>query len=380
MNRSSLHHFSVGLLAALCVTAAGAAETNAPSGKPADKIAELFGDPIVAKGTGVTIKRSELDSAVMGLKAGGMARGQQFTPEQSLLLERQVLDRLIQIQLLLGRATEADKAKGKEASDKRFDIILKRAGSEEALFRQLKSVGMSAEELRRKMTEEATAEIVVVRELKVEPTDADAKKYYDDFPARFEEPEQVRASHILFMTIDPETNTSLSDEKKLAKRKLAEDTLKRAKAGEDFAKLAKELSEDRGSRDNGGEYKFARGKMVPEFESTAFSMTTNQISDIVTTQFGYHIIKLSEKFPARKLALDESIDGIKISEQVKDVLKRQSLEKLLPDYIEKMTKDAKVEVLDEKLKQAGEMLSEAGKSATGVDKGALETKATETKK
>jgi peptidyl-prolyl cis-trans isomerase C len=358
---------NVGLVAALIASGAAiAAETNAPapkaSTKPSDKIAELFGDSVVAKGTGVEIKRSELDSATMGLKASGAARGQQMTPEQSTLLERQVLDRLIQIQLLLAKATEADKAKGKEDADKRYDTIMKRAGTEEALTRQLMSVGMSIEELRRKMTEEAVAEAVVVRELKVEVTDADAKKYYEDFPARFEQPEKVRASHILIGTLDPQTRSPISDEQKLAKRKIAEGILKRVKAGEDFAKLAKENSEDPGSRDNGGEYTFPRGQMVREFEDAAFSLKTNEVSEIVTTQFGFHIIKLSEKIPAKKITLEEKLDGVVVMEQVKDILRRQKLDKLLPDYVEKLTKDAKVEIMDEKLKQVGEMMKEFNKA------------------
>jgi peptidyl-prolyl cis-trans isomerase C len=368
MNRRILTAFNPGLLVALFAAAAGAAETNAPGTKPSDKIAELFGDPIVAKGTGIQVKRSDLDAAVMGLKASGAARGEKFTPEQAVILERQVLDRLVQIQLLLNKATDADKTTGKEVTEKRYDLILKRAGSEEILTRQLKSVGMTPMELRRKMVEEATAETVVSRELKAEATDADAKKYYDEFPARFEQPEMVRASHILLSTIDPETRASLADDKKLAKRKVAEDLLKRARAGEDFAKLAKEFSEDPGSRDNGGEYTFPRGQMVAEFESTAFALATNQISDIVTTQFGYHIIKLSEKLPAKKIEL------AKVNDDVKEMLKRQQLEKLLPDYVEKIQKEAKVEILDEKLKQAGEMIAEAGKAATGGDKKPVEKK------
>lgn len=363
MNRRSQSPRHASLCLALFAAVAGAAEATAASSKPSDKISELFGDPIIAKGTGVQIKRSELDAAAMGIKAGASARGERFTSEQSVLLERQVLDRLIQIQLLLNKATDADKAKGKEAMDQRFELILKRAGSEENLARQLKSVGMTQEELRRKMTDEVTAEVVVARELKVEPTDADARKYAEDYPARFEQPESVRASHILLSTVDPETKGQLADDKKLAKRKVAEDLLKRARAGEDFAKLAKEFSEDPGSRENGGEYKFPRGQMVPEFENAAFALATNQISDLVTTQFGYHIIKLSEKYPARKLALDDSVEGVKLSDQVKELLKRQQLEQLMPDYIQKLQTDAKVEILDEKLKQAGERI-EANKPAS----------------
>jgi parvulin-like peptidyl-prolyl isomerase len=366
MNRRILTPRNASLLVAFFTATAGAADAAAPATKPADKISEIFGDPVVAKGTGLQIKRSELDAAAMGIKAGATARGEKFTPEQAIMLERQVLDRLIQIQLLVAKATDADKAKAKEAADKRYDQILKRAGSEETLVLQLKSVGMTVEDLRRKMAEESIAEEVVSRELKVNPTEADLQKYYEDFPARFEQPEMVRASHILLSTLDPETKTPLAEEKKLAKRKVAEDLLRRARSGEDFAKLAKEFSEDPGSRDNGGEYKFPRGQMVPEFETAAFALATNQISDIVTTQFGYHIIKLSEKIPARKIALGETIEGVKISDQVKDLLKRQQLEKLLPDYVQKMQKEAKVEVLDEKLKQAGETL-EANRAAAAAN-------------
>jgi parvulin-like peptidyl-prolyl isomerase len=123
-----------------------------------------------------------------------------------------------------------------------------------------------------------------------------------------------------------------------------EGILKRARDGEDFAKLAKENSEDPGSKDKGGEYTFPRGQMVPEFEAAAFSLKTNQVSDIVTTQFGYHIIKLSEKIPAKKVEFE------KVSTEITDYLKQQQTQKQLPDYISKLKKESGLEILDEKLK------------------------------
>src|SRR5260370_23096101 len=159
---------------------------------------------------------------------------------------------------------------------------------------------MWQEERGKNRTEEAPGEGVLEGELKVNVTDADVKKFYDDNPAKFEQPEMVRASHILLGTKDQSSGTDLSDDQKKAKRKQIDDILKRARDGEDFAKLAKEYSEDPGSKDKGGEYTFPRGQMVPEFEAAAFSLKTNQVSDVVTTQFGYHIIKLSEKLPPKK--------------------------------------------------------------------------------
>src|ERR1044071_1856176 len=81
--------------------------------------------------------------------------------------------------------------------------------------------------------------------------------------------------------------------------------------------------------------------MVPEFESTAFSLKTNEVSDIVTTQFGYHIIKLYEKMPAQKLELD------KVKDELKEQLARNEVQdKMLPDFLKKLKQDAGLEYLN----------------------------------
>lgn len=321
------------------------AATNAAAApKPAVKTANLFTDKLVAKGKGLEINRSQLDDEIIRFKAQVAGRNQTVPPEQMALMERQLLDQLIQVQLLRAKATDADKAAGKALADKRFEEAKTKLGSEDALNRQLKLMGVTREEVQTKWTESATAEAVLKRELNVSVTDADTKKFYDENPARFEEPEKARASHILLTTTDPKTNTELTEDQKAAKRKEMEGLLKRARAGEDFAKLAKEYSEDPGSKDKGGEYEFPRGQMVPEFEAAAFSLGTNQVSDIITTRFGYHIIKLSEKIPARK------VEYAKAAADIKEGLTQQALQKQFPDYIAKLKKEAGVEILDEKLK------------------------------
>jgi peptidyl-prolyl cis-trans isomerase C len=317
--------------------------TSAAS-KSAAKINELFPDKVIAKGKGVEVSRNQLDEEVIRFKSQVAGRGQTVPPEQMAMMERQLLDQLIQVQLLKAKATDADKAAGKALADKRFEEAKTKLGSEDALNRQLKLMGVTREELQAKWTESATAESVLKRELKVNITDADAKKFYDDNPARFEEPEMVRASHILLITTDPKTNTELTEDQKAAKHKEMEGLLKRARAGEDFAKMAKEYSEDPGSKDKGGEYTFPRGQMVPEFDAAAFSLGTNQVSDIITTRFGYHIIKLLEKIPAKK------VEYAKAATNIVDGLTQQTLQKQFPDYIAKLKKDAGVEILDEKLK------------------------------
>jgi parvulin-like peptidyl-prolyl isomerase len=326
-----------------------AAQEAPAAAKPAAKTADLFADLVVAKGKNVEIKRSQLDEAMVTVKSGAVARGSVIPPDQMPTIEKQVLDRLIQIQILLAKATPADKKTGQEVTTQRFDAIKERAGSDDVLNRQLKSFGTTPEELRAKMTEECTAQAVMERELNIKISDEDVKKFYDENPSKFEQPEMVRASHVLVSTRDAE-NKELPEDQKAAKKKKAEDILKRARGGEDFAKLAKEFSDDPGSKDKGGEYTFPRGQMVPEFENTAFSLKVDEISDLVPTQFGYHIIKLSEKIPAKKVELS------KVAPDVKEYLKQQAMQKRdteIKDYLVKLSKEANVEILDETLKSAG---------------------------
>ncbi len=216
---------------------------------------------------------------------------------------------------------------------------------DKAVSRQLFG-GETLDQWKKQRVDQMTIPVVLERELKVNITDDDIKKFYDD-PANisdFEQPEMVRASHILLLTQDPTTHEPLPADKKAEKKKEMEDILKQAKSGTDFAELAKKYSEDPGSKDKGGEYTFPRGRMVKEFEDTAFSMKTNEISDIIETSYGYHIIKLSEKIPAKKVDLSEVKDGIK------EHLVQEQFQKLVPPFTSKMVKDADIKIMDDKLK------------------------------
>ena len=356
---------ATSVVAASTSPAATAGSTNSTG---ASKIAEMLGDPVIAKGNGVEIKRSQLDAEMVSVQAMASARRQQIPADQMILIEREKLNDLIGFQLLLKKANDADKTKGKEQFIKalarlKTDNKLTDADFDEKLSTQLKIQGITRAEWDKQRVDQITVAAVLERELKVNITDADAKKYYDENASRFEQPEQVRASHVLISTRDMETGVEFTEDQKKAKRKTADDIRKRAAAGEDFAKLAKEFSEDPGSKETGGEYTFGRGKMVPEFEAAAFSLTTNQVSDVVTTQFGYHIIKLSEKIPAKMIALSE------IADDLKENLKSQELQKQLreTDFMEKLQKEANVEILDEKMKKLDELIPKAEKSAVKPD-------------
>ena len=321
--------------------AAQPAQTNAA---PAAEPSPPSGDALVAKGKGVAISRSRLDKEVAAAKLQLSLRGRPAKPDSGGAAERQILEQLINVQLLEAKATAADKAAGKEAAEKRYAAAKAKLGSQEAFDAQLKLMGTTREELLAKWTIALTGEAVVKREFKIVITDQDARKFYDENSSQFAVADSVRASHILLATMDPKTGTPLSDAEKVAKRQTAETLLKRARAGEDFAKLAREYSEDPVSKARGGEYTFAHGQMVPEVEAAAFAMNTNQIGDIVTSSYGYHIIKVSEKIPAHKIEFATAAPDIKNS------LTQQAIEQQFPDYIAKLRKEADIEILDERLK------------------------------
>ncbi|MGE5814221.1 MAG: peptidylprolyl isomerase, partial [Acidobacteriota bacterium] len=136
----------------------------------------------------------------------------------------------------------------------------------------------------------------------------DVRRYYDQNIDQFSTPEQVKASHVL-IKVGPGKDDA-------AAKKEAEDVLAQARAGTDFAELAKKYSEDESNAKNGGDLGlFGRGAMVKEFEDAAFSMQPGQISDVVKTQFGYHVIKVTEKKTAETRPFEQ------VKPQIEDQLK-----------------------------------------------------------
>jgi peptidyl-prolyl cis-trans isomerase D len=137
------------------------------------------------------------------------------------------------------------------------------------------------------------------------------ERSYNDNAQQYSTPEQVRASHILIKT------TGKAEEDDTAKKK-AEDLLAQIKKGADFAELAKKNSQDEGSAVKGGDLDFfPRGQMVPEFDKVAFELQPGQVSDLVKSQFGYHIIKVTDKKPATTKTLAE------VRGQIEDQLKSE---------------------------------------------------------
>ncbi len=150
----------------------------------------------------------------------------------------------------------------------------------------------------------------------------DIQRFYNDNIQQFSTPERVRASHILL-------NTGGKDE--AAVRKQAEELLAKIKGGADFAELARKFSEDPGSKDKGGDLDFfPRGQMVPEFEQSAFSLQPGQVSDLVKTQYGFHIIKVVDKQAGTSQPLET------VREQIQQTLAAQNADRQITDQAQKL--------------------------------------------
>ncbi len=169
----------------------------------------------------------------------------------------------------------------------------------------------------------------------VSVSEADAQAFYDSNPEQFRQPERVRASHILIRC-----SPDATDEVKKQKRAQIEAALALVKGGAKFADVARKVSEDPGSAPMGGDLGyFAHGHMVPEFETAAFSLKTNEISGVITTQFGYHILQVTDHKPAQMMSFDE------VKDKLTDYLKQRKGSDLTRTYVADLRQAAKVEVL-----------------------------------
>ncbi|MBM3876704.1 MAG: hypothetical protein FJ386_08310 [Verrucomicrobia bacterium] len=340
------------LLAAAAILAAAVSTGAEPQAKPAEpkskpvSTLDLFPDKVLARSTNITIKASKVEEEFAAMRSAMAAQGKVIREAERLTYEKRILEHFIVTELLLIKADDADRAKAGEKVTAFLDEMRKRVGSEEALRRQVESTGAIYEVYKGRLLETAIAKQVLTRDIKdkIQITTGAAQKFYDDNPSRFETPEMVRASHILISTRDPQSQLDLNEAKRAEKRRVAEGLLERARKGEDFAKLVKDFSDDAPSKDKGGEYVFPRGMMAAEFEAAAFTLGANQVSDLVTTKVGFHIIKVAERIPARKTAFD------RVQENIREFLSQQEADKQLPAYVEKLKKAAGVEYLDERLK------------------------------
>jgi peptidyl-prolyl cis-trans isomerase C len=288
---------------------------------------------VLARVNGESVKKADFDRMIKTMES----RAKQPIPaDRRDEIMRGALDQLITYTVL----SQESKSRGIKVETAEIDAKMAQLKAQfptqQAFDKALKDRGMTVESLRK----DAQVDLSVTKLMDAEvatlpgPSDAEAKEFYDKNPDKFKEDEQVRASHIL-IRVDEKADAAT----KQKARAEIDAVLKQVKAGGDFAKLAQEHSQD-GSASQGGDLNyFNKGQMVAPFDKVAFELKPGQLSDVVTTQFGYHIIKVTDKKPGRTVPFDEA------QGKIKEFLGSQKKQQHADEFINGLKKKSKIEIL-----------------------------------
>jgi len=322
---------AAGTQAAATPGPAGSGTPPAQAAPPKPVPAQL--PDVLAKVNGEAVKKEDFDRMVHTIeqRAGGP-----IPPDRRDEILRGALDQLITYTLL----TQESKNRGIKIDDSEIDAKMTQLRgqfpTQEAFEKALKDRGMTLDRLRQDARNDLTVNKLMEAEVATlpGPSDAEAREFYTKNPDKFTEPESVKASHIL-VRVDAKADPAT---KKKARAEI-DAVLKQAKSGVDFAKLAKEHSQD-GSASQGGDLGyFPRGQMVGPFDKVAFELKPGQISDVVTTDFGFHIIKVADHKAGRTIPFEEA------EPKIKDYLTREKKQGHADKFIAELKKKAKIEVL-----------------------------------
>lgn len=291
-----------------------------------DKVAVVNGD---------VITRADLEHAVDFAKRQAMQQGKPLNEEQLAALEKETLDKLIGIELLYQASKKAGNKVDDKQVDEKFAQFKKRFPNEEALKKTMEEWHVTEADMKAELKKGMVTEAFVVKNFadKTSVPEKEVKAYYDSHPQFFKQPEKVKASHIL-IKVKPDA-TEAEKAEAMKKIKKAQEKLKN---GEDFAEVAKTTSEGPSASKGGDLGYFGRGQMVKPFEDVAFSLEPGKVSDVVTTQFGYHLIKVVDKKPASTVPFET------VKPRIEQFLKQQEVQKEVKKYIDTLRKDAKVEI------------------------------------
>lgn len=286
----------------------------------------------VAVVNGAVITRTDFDRAVSFAKQRALQTGK---PVDDAQLNRGVLEQLIGTALLYQESKKEGIKVDQKAVDERLEQWKKQFPNEEEYKKAMSNANLSVPQMKQDITKGMTIEKFIVERFvdKTTVPEKEIKAYYESRLNLFKQPEQVKASHIL-IKVDPKAKES---EKEDALKKIRDIQKKQVK-GDDFAKLAKEYSQGPSNAKGGDLGYFKRGQMVPAFEEVAFKLKPGEVSDIVKTRFGYHLIKVVDKKP------ESTVPYAEIKDRLAQYLKRDKVQKEIKQLVEKLRKEAKVEM------------------------------------
>lgn len=347
------------------------------------------------------ITQGQFDAEFDKQAGNGIAKalGIDVKDDKNSFLYMLIKDRVVNELIVKALLNQEMQKRGIEVTNKDVDDAVKeiidKVGSKEQLDALLKQNGISNSQFKKDLKEEVKMKKLAKELGSSSVSDAEAKKFYNDNISKFKHPDKVRASHIL-ISVNPQEieevvksdpNNKNIDEIAVKAKVAAEVQAKEAKANQilaeakknptQFAKLAKENSEDTATANKGGDLGFFAAKeMVPEFSKAAFSMKPNTISDKpVKTQFGYHIIMVTDRSAAGQDPFE------KVKPSIKAYLENQKQIELIDKLTESLKKSAKIEYINtsydpaniqkgvqESIKNSGEAAKKAKEAAEAKKK------------
>jgi peptidyl-prolyl cis-trans isomerase C len=288
----------------------------------------------IAVVNGLAITQEDFDKEMSRVQRQLLNMGKHLNDSQMPDIKKEVLENLINRELLY-QETQRQGIKIDEATINEQVLTLKKRFPSEAEFKSaLTKANLSEVAIKNQIARGLAIEQLIDTYMaeKATVSGEEIKAFYENHPSLFKQPEQVRASHIL-IKIGPQ-----ADEGKRAEaQKKIKEIQQKLKKGEDFATLAKALSEGPSKAKGGDLGYFSRGRMVKSFEEAAFALRPNEVSDIVETKFGYHLIKVIEKKPETTIAFEDAKD------KLGQYLKQQKVQEEVNIYVHKLKEKAKVE-------------------------------------
>ncbi len=304
----------------------------APTPVPAKPMPALLPE-VLARVNGQAVTKADFDRLIKNME---MAANQPIPAERRDEILRKALDQLVTYTVLHQETLARKVAVTDDEVNGNLKQMQSQFPNEQDFKKALAARGMTIERLKSDTRIDISINKMMEAEVAAQtaPADAQVREFYDKNPDKFKQEEAVRASHILFRV---EESADAAAKKKVLEQ--AQSVLKQVRTGGDFGELAKKHSAD-GSAQQGGDLNFfTKGQMVPAFDQAAFSLKPGQISDIVTTQFGHHIIKVTETRPASTVPFDQ------VSGRIKEYLIEQQKQQKAEAFIQSLKQKAKIEVL-----------------------------------
>ena len=338
MYRTKRVHRAAGFVIAILlgiVTLASAAESDLKTAAPKPVESAQSPTAIVARVNGTAIRMIDLRRAQKIIQSSTQP-GVQYPPEVQKEFDQQALSQVVSAELLYQAGLKVAEKDLDKQVEERFNQTKGRFPSHEEFAKALKEMEMDEEGLRDFTRRDLVIAHFVRQTIvpKVTVSEEESRKFYDQNQNEFVSGESLRASHIL-VGVDAKAT---AEEKRKAREK-AEKLRKELAAGADFATLARENSTCPSSKQGGDLGYFGKGQMVPPFEQAAFSLKPGGLSDVVETQFGYHIIKLVEKKGPETVAFKDA------RPRIEEYLKNQKAQAMLTVSLAELRKGATIELL-----------------------------------